>query len=205
MIIIGLTGGLASGKNLVASIFAESGAHIIDADTIAHKLVMPDTPGWEEIIQSFGIEILGRNRTLDRNKLAEIAFHNPQKLEQLCDIIHPKVLSEITDQVQNIKAIDKNALVVVNVPLLIEVGWYEWVDVVVLVTVPYDIQIERLIRRDNLSYEEADRRISIQMSLKEKEEYADYIIDNSTTREETRQQTLEVLTDMKRKFSNQIH
>lgn len=205
MIIIGLTGGLASGKNLVASIFAESGVHIIDADTIAHKLVMPDTPGWEEIIQSFGIEILGKNRTLDRNKLAEIAFHNPQKLEQLCDIIHPKVLSEITDQVQNIKAIDENALVVVNVPLLIEVGWYEWVDVVVLVTLPYDIQIERLIRRDNLSYEEAEKRISIQMSLKEKEDYADYIIDNSATREDTRQQTLEVLTDMKKKFSNQIH
>jgi len=74
-----------------------------------------------------------------------------------------------------------------------------------LVTLPYDIQIERLIRRDNLSYEEAEKRISIQMSLKEKEDYADYIIDNSASREDTRQQALEVLTDMKRKFSSQIH
>jgi dephospho-CoA kinase len=200
MIIIGLTGGMASGKNLVASFFAESGAHLIDADTIAHKVVMPDTPGWEEVIQVFGIEILDKNRIIDRSKLAEIAFHNPQKLEQLCDIIHPKVLSEITEQVQNIKTTDKNALVVVNVPLLIEVGWYEWVDIVVLVTLPFNLQIERLMKRNTLSYEEAEERISTQMSLEEKEEYADYIIDNSATRENTRQQTLNILADIKKKL-----
>jgi dephospho-CoA kinase len=200
MTLIGLTGGMASGKTLVGSIFAESGAHLIDADKLAHQVIMPDTPGWEEVIELFGIEILDKNRVLDRTKLAEIAFHDPQKLQQLCDIIHPKVLSVITEQVQSIKTSDKNALVVVNVPLLIEVGWHEWCDVVILVTLPYNLQIERLMKRNNLSHQEAEERISTQMPLTEKEDYADYIIDNSSTPDNTRRQTLNVLADIQKKL-----
>ncbi len=198
MTLIGLTGGMASGKTFVGSILVESGAHLIDADELAHQIVMPDTPGWEEVIEIFGIEILDQNRVLDRTKLAEIAFHNPHMLEQLCEIIHPKVLSVITEQVQSIKTSDENALVVVNVPLLIEVGWYEWCDVVILVTLPFNLQIERLMNRNNLSQQEAEERISTQMPLTEKEEYADYIIDNSTTRDNTRRQALKILADIKK-------
>lgn len=198
MTIIGLTGGMASGKTLVGSILADAGAHIIDADKLAHQVVMPDTPGWEEVIGIFGIEVLDQNRVLDRAKLAEIAFHAPPKLQQLCDIIHPKVLSLITEQVHTIKSADENALVVVNVPLLIEVGWHEWCDVVILVTLPYNLQIERLMKRNNLSQQEAEERISTQMPLEEKEEYADYIIDNSSTKDNTRRQTLKVLADIKK-------
>jgi dephospho-CoA kinase len=128
--------------------------------------------------------------------LGKIVFHNPQKLRQLNDIVHPEVFREIKKQIQALSAGDENALVVINVPLLIEVGWHDWVDVVILVTLSAEIQLKRLMKRNGLSPEEAHARISCQMDIKEKEKYADYIIDNSSTRENTRSQTIKILKEI---------
>ncbi len=197
MIIIGLTGGIASGKNLVASVFSERGAYLIDADKIAHQVVLPGCPAWDKIVQTFGTEILDKKRNLDRTHLGEIVFHHPQKLQQLNRIVHPEVLREIKKQIGSIQAKDKNALVVISVPLLIEVGWHCWMDIVVLVTLSPEIQLQRLMKRNGFSTEEARMRISCQMDLKEKEKYADYIIDNSTSSENTRLQALNVLATIR--------
>jgi dephospho-CoA kinase len=199
MRVIGLTGGMACGKNLVASVFAESGAYLIDADKIAREVVLPHYPAWEKIVEVFGAEILDKNKKLNRTRLGEIVFHDRQKLHRLNRIIHPQVLRETKKQIQAITAKDENALVVVNVPLLIEAGWHKRVDIVVLVTLPADIQLKRLMRRDGFSLEEAGIRISCQMDLKDKEKYADYIIDNSGTRENTRRQTIKILEEIKKK------
>ena len=200
MIVIGLSGGIASGKSLVASIFAESGAHLIDADAIARTVVVPGSPAWEKIVQTFGAQILDGKKYIDRSRLGEIVFYDSSKLQQLNQIVHPEVLRETKKQVQAIATEDKNALVVIDVPLLIEVGWHLWVDKVVLVTVSPDIQLQRLMQRDGFSAEEARIRISCQMSLKEKENYADYIIDNRSTPENTRRQTMGILADIQKKI-----
>lgn len=188
MVIIGLTGGIASGKSTVSEMLIDKGAYLIDADRLAREAVEPDQPAWREIVCWLGESILLPDRNIDRGKLAGIVFNDPQKLEKLNRIIHPRVRSRFLALSSEIKTRDPGAVVVYDVPLLIEAGLQKLVDLVVLVYVPRETQILRLRRRDKISRAEAEARLGAQMPIEEKKKLADVIIDNRGTIVETARQ-----------------
>lgn len=174
--IIGLTGNIASGKSTVGRYLQSLGAKVIDADRIAREIVLPNTPALKEIVFSFGSGVLNEDLTLDREKLAAIVFNDPQARTKLEHITHPRIEAEINRQIKYYAA---SSVIILEVPLLIEVGWHKWVDQVWLVTVDEGVQIDRLMQRDKLSLEQAKKRIASQMPQQEKMKFADVIIDNS--------------------------
>lgn len=198
MLIVGLTGGYASGKSTVAKMFVELGGVLIDADRLAREVVKPDKQAWFEIIAHFGKGILLKNRELDRKALGEIVFRSEAERERLNAIVHPRVLEEELKAIEEIKERARDAIVILSVPLLIESGHYKNCDKIVVVTVDKDIQIKRLIERDGFSREEAIRRISAQMPLSEKATYADFVIDNSGSIQETELQVKDVFKRLRR-------
>lgn len=190
MITAGLTGGIASGKSLVTKIFREFGASIIDADEIAHQVISLYSPEHQEIIRLFGREILRGDGTIDRGRLGRIVFADPEKRALLESIVHPKVFAEMERQRTAIARKDARAVVICDIPLLIET-WTEaqkFVDKVILVSLDKRTQAARLMKRDGLSRHEAEQKIAAQIPLKEKRRYADYIIDNRKTPQEVRAQ-----------------
>lgn len=192
MLIVGLTGGYASGKSTVAKMFVELGAVLIDADQLAREVVKPDKQAWFEIVAYFGKGILLENGEIDRKALGEIVFRDNAERERLNAIVHPRVLEEELKAIEEIRKREPDAIVVLSIPLLIESGHYKNCDKIVVVTVDKDTQIIRLMERDGFSREEAIIRISAQMPLSEKVTYADYVIDNRGSREETEVQIKEV-------------
>ena len=192
MLIVGLTGGYASGKSTVAKLFVELGGVLIDADKLAREVVKPDKQAWFEIVAHFGKGILLKNGEIDRKALGEIVFGSDAEREKLNAIVHPRVLDEELKAIEEIKGRGLDAILILSVPLLIESGHYRQCDKIVVVTVDRDTQIKRLMERDGFSREESLRRISAQMPLSEKVQYADYVIDNSGSKEETELQVREV-------------
>lgn len=184
MKIIGLTGSIASGKSTVASMLNKKGAMIIDADLIARDVVEPDKPAWKEIVNRFGDAILRPNREVDRRMLGNIAFKNPEDLAFLNSVIHPQVIAEIDEKLKQMKNEFSNGKVVVlDVPLLIEVGLHKQSDLTVVVSAQKNIRLERLIKQ-GYSREEAERRITSQAGKEELEKLADVIIENNGTLDE---------------------
>lgn len=188
MKVIGLTGGIASGKSTVSNYLRELGAVILDADVIAREVVKPGEIAWQEIVQYFGSEILTPERELDRIKLGQIVFNNPEARRKLNQITHPRVKEEISKRLSFMAVQSPDAIAVVDAPLLIEAGLTNMVDEVWLVMVDEKTQVLRLIIRDKCTEEEACRRIASQMPLKEKLERADKVIDNNGTIENTLRQ-----------------
>ncbi|MFO8100913.1 MAG: dephospho-CoA kinase [Dehalococcoidia bacterium] len=187
MITVGLTGGVASGKSTVSGMFAELGAYIIDYDILAREVVEPGQEAWEAIIAEFGPDVLNDDSTLNREILGRIVFDDPQKLEKLNRITHPAVFAEAEKRVQEIVKADSKAVIIKDVPLLIETGIHKTVDKVVVVSVLHETQMQRLKER-GFTEEEAARRISSQMPISEKETYADFVISNDGTFAQTREQ-----------------
>ena len=184
-IVVGLTGGIASGKSTVTGVLHELGCTIIDADKIAREIVMPGQPAWQEIIARFGTGILLDNQQLDRKKLSEIIFNNNAAKKALDSISHPIILAEMQRKTREI--VKKNDKVTIwDVPLLFEAQFAQYVDVSILVYTPVEIQLERLMKRDSLDREMALKRINAQMTLQQKKELATIIIDNSSNMEEVR-------------------
>lgn len=198
MLIVGLTGGYASGKSTVAGMFADMGAVVIDADILARKVVEPGKPAWSEIVAHFGNEILLEDKEINRKALAEIVFRNKKEREKLNAIVHPRVLEEEIKAIGEIRTKAPDAIVILSVPLLIESGHYKHCDKIVVVTVDDETHIKRLMERDGFTREEAIMRISAQMHLSEKVKYADFVIDNSGSMEETERQAKEVFDKLKR-------
>ncbi len=188
MLIIGLTGGIASGKSTVAKMLVEKGARLIDADRLAREVVEPDRPAWRDIVEWLGHEILLPDRNLDRARLAEIVFNDQGKLKKLNRIVHPRVGARFMELSGEIKKRDPGAVVVYDIPLLIEAGMQKMVDLVLLVYVTPEIQISRLQKRDGISRYAAEARIKAQKPLEEKKEQAHVIIDNSGAVAETARQ-----------------
>ncbi len=180
--LIGLTGGIASGKSKVSSFLSSRGAFIIDADRIAREIVKPYKNAWKKIVDTWGEEILSPDLSLDRTRLGSIVFSDKEALERLNAITHPEIIREIEHELGERSSED---LIVLDAPLLIEAGLCDVVDEVWLVSVTAENQLERLCKRDGISSEEAKKRINSQMPLKEKEKYAHLIIDNNGTWEET--------------------
>jgi len=188
MLIIGLTGGIASGKSTVSSMLAEKGAVIIDADRIARELVQPGKPAWQEIVDWQGCSVLLENGTINREKLGRLVFNDVQARCKLNKIIHPKVREEMACRTEVVIRDNPKAVLVYDVPLLIESGMQDMVDLVVLVYVTPGIQLKRLQKRDNLLREEAKLRILSQMPLEDKKKYAFTVIDNSASVKNTARQ-----------------
>lgn len=188
MRVIGLTGSIASGKSAVAKMLEEKGAYLLDADLLAREVVEPGQPAWQEIVDWLGESILRPDRKIDRAKLADLVFNDRQMLEKLNRIIHPRVSSRFVFLSEKIKEKDPDAVIVYDVPLLIEADMQGFVDLVLLAYVPRKVQLARLQSRDGLSRCGAELRLKAQMPLEEKKNYADVIIDNSGTLTETSRQ-----------------
>ena len=185
-LLVGLTGGMGSGKSIAAEMLSELGAHIIDADEICRSLIEPEKQAWREIVQLFGDEILLPDQTLNRKKLADIVFNDPEKKMALEGILHPKVFAEEQRIFEEISQREKDAVVAVNAPLLIESGNYRKMDKFVVVACEERVQVERIEQKGIFSREEALKRIKTQMKLKEKLQFADYNLDNNSSVEDLR-------------------
>lgn len=177
MKLIGLTGGIASGKSTVARILARLGAAVVDADTLAREVVEPERDAWREIVETFGPGVLQADRTLDRQKLRATIFNDPAARKKLESIIHPRVRALAEARIAE-HAAAGYSVVVYEVPLLFEGNLHEWLRPVVLVACGIEAQKQRLQQRDGLSADAAQKHIAAQMSLEEKRKLADYIIDN---------------------------
>ncbi|HOQ08988.1 MAG TPA: dephospho-CoA kinase [Syntrophomonadaceae bacterium] len=185
MKIIGLTGGIASGKSTVARTLRELGATVIDADEIAHSVIEPGKPAWEDIVKKFGSHILKPDQTIDREKLGAIVFNDPELLQELNQITHPRVAEQLKHIITTMRIEQSHAILFLEVPLLYETHLERICDEVWVVWVDEETQIQRLMKRDNLSREDAIKRIDAQMSLDEKARRADVVIDNRSSLEET--------------------
>ncbi len=185
MIIIGLTGGYASGKSTVAGMLVEKGALLLDADVIAREVVLPEKPAWREIRAWLGPSITGAGGAVDRARLGALIFADPAARRKLEGIIHPRVAELLAARTEEIRQRHPDAVVIYDVPLLFETSMERLVDLVLLVYVPEEIQLSRLRVRDNLSVAEALSRVRAQMPLAEKRARAHVVIDNSGSRTET--------------------
>ncbi|MGZ3557582.1 MAG: dephospho-CoA kinase [Thermodesulfobacteriota bacterium] len=198
MLIIGLTGGVASGKTAVCGVLKEEGAYIIDADQIARELVQPHQPAWNELVRTFGEEILQEDRSIDRKKLADRVFADPNQRKLLDQILHPLITEEMDRRTKEIGQKNPQAIVVIDAPLLIEVGYHRQVDKVMVVTSTQAQQFERLKARDGINFEEALRILSSQMPIEEKVKLADFVIRNEGSLAEVRKRTKEVFRELKK-------
>lgn len=185
--IIGLTGGIASGKSTVSAMLKERGYPVIDADIIAREAVDPGQDAYEKIVQAFGEEILHEDKSIDRKKLGSVIFNDKAKRQILNEIVHPAVRKEMKRQAHEYKESGYQT-VIMDIPLLIESNLLHMVDKVLLVYVPRTLQLERLMKRDGSQREEAESRIASQLPIDEKKSYADAIIYNEGTIEKTEQQ-----------------
>ena len=179
MLRVGLTGGIASGKSTVARIFRELGAHVLDADRIARDIVPPGSPTLDRIARAFGKELVRPDGTLNRAALGAIVFADAGKRRVLEGILHPLILDEIDRRIEELERGDPGGLVVVEAALILELGRQGEFDTLVVVWADEDQQRRRMMQRDNLSAEEAGRRLAAQMPLAEKRRRAQFVIDNS--------------------------
>jgi dephospho-CoA kinase len=190
MRIVGLTGGAASGKSLVLRAFMELGAYVIDCDVLSREAVIPCSKAWWEIVRVFGDDMLSKDLAIDRKKLRAIVFSDPKQRAALEAIVHPEVRRKCVERIEAIKKIDKepDTLVVVDVPLLIETGMQADFDTVIVVYVSEETQMKRLMARDGITKAAARELIGLQRPLQEKLQFADYVLSNDGTRDETEKQ-----------------
>ena len=181
--VIGLTGGIASGKSTVSAKLKELGAAVIDADLLARDVVRKGEIAYNKIVQCFGADILLPNGDINRKKLGNIVFSDKEKLALLNSITHPEIINRMKERIQELKA-EGAKVIVVDAAILIEMGLHKYVDSVWVVTVDRETQIKRLIERDKFEYREAENRINSQFTNEVRKKYADVVIDNSKPIEE---------------------
>ena len=198
MLIVGLTGGIASGKSTIADMFKGEGAYIIDIDMISRDVVKPGKPAWQDVIHIFGKEVLNEDQTLNRKKVGDIVFSDAEKRKKLEEIIHPKITAETLMKINEIAKKDNQAIVIIDIPLLIETDKQDTVNKVVLVYTSPQGQIERLVKRDGLSLEDAHKRLTSQMPIENKKKYAHYIINNEEPLKEIQKRVKEIFRELKK-------
>ena len=189
MKIIGLTGGIGSGKTSVAAKLRALGARVFDADEAAKNAVLPGTEGFFKVVESFGPQIVDADGKLNRMALAEIVFNDKESLKRLEEIIHSYVWQETDKFLSECQQSGERAAVL-DIPLLIECGWHQKVDEVWLVVLPVEEQIMRTMKRSGMTAEAVQARIAAQMPLDQKKKYATLVIDNSGAWEETEKQVI---------------
>lgn len=178
MKMIGLTGGIASGKSTVGNILRSFGITVVDADELAHNAIKLGNSVYEDVVKEFGTDILNDSKEIDRKKLAQIVFADENLKKRLEVLIHAEVIAKI-DEMMQIHRSDEEPLMVFEIPLLFEVGMEKKFDQVWVVDVDEKVQLERLMTRNNFTLDEARQRISAQFSLSQKREKADIIISNN--------------------------
>ena len=191
-LVLGVTGGIASGKTTVSAILEELGAPLIDFDVLARQVVEPGKPALKSIVDSFGKEVLQADGTLDRKKLGGIVFNDPEKREKLESFTHTAIFEAYLNQASAIAASKPGAVIQVAVPLLFELNLQSLFDRVLVVYISPGRQVERLAERDGISRDEAANILKSQLPIDEKVGLADYVIDNGGTPEKTRRQVEEV-------------
>jgi dephospho-CoA kinase len=193
--LVGLTGGIASGKSTVAAMLARLGAAIVNADDLARAVVEPGREAWQEIVDSFGPAVLQEDRAIDRRKLRKLVFGDLAARKRLEAIIHPRVRALAEARIRDLGAAGRQ-LVVYEVPLLFEGNLHEWLRPVILVACDPATQRARLRNRDALDEAEAERHVAAQMSLSEKRKLADFVIENDGTVEQLEQQVRELYAQL---------
>ena len=186
LLVLGVTGGIASGKTTVANMLEELGAPIIDFDLLARQVVEPGQPAFKDIIAYFGDDVIDKNGTLDRKRISGIVFRDPAKRKILEGITHPRIFEVFVHQVREMAEKDPHGIVQAVIPLLFEVNLTHLVHKVLMVYISPDKQIERLTRRDSISTEEANQILKAQMPIDQKAAEADFVIHNEGNVEETR-------------------
>lgn len=197
MLKIGLTGSIAVGKSYVCEVLRELGAFVLDADRTAREVVAPGTLGWQLIIDSFGSNILLPNNEINRAELGAIVFADEEKRQLLNSIVHPLVIETQNDWLREREAENAGGIAVIDAALMIESGGYQRFDKIIVVWCDAAIQLQRLMRRNNISKAEALKRINAQMPQQEKKHYADYTIDTSEGFDAARQQTTVIFEQLK--------
>jgi dephospho-CoA kinase len=189
MKIIGVTGPIASGKSAVTALLKEKGARVIDADVIAREVVEPGRPAWTEIVEHFGESVLGPDQSIDRTELGRIVFGDTKQLSVLNEIVHPRVMEEVDSRLRELAATTiRDAVVVIDVPLLIEVGMDKRCAYTVVVTADEALRLERLLKK-GFSREEAESRVGAQHGKDALVKLADVVIVNNGTLDELKEQT----------------
>ncbi|OKP87818.1 dephospho-CoA kinase [Paenibacillus helianthi] len=186
--IMGLTGGIASGKSTVSAIFVDKGARLVDADVIAREVMLPESPVLAAAVQEFGEEILQPDGTLNRARLGAIVFHDPDARQKLNELTHPAIRREIKNRMYALEQEVPQQLVIVDIPLLYESRLDNLFQEIIVVYVPRELQLDRLMERNTLTMEQAEGRLSAQMDIEQKRSKATYVIDNSGNLDNTRQQ-----------------
>jgi dephospho-CoA kinase len=196
MLNVGLTGGIATGKSTVVRMLVKQGARVIDHDGLVHALQEPGQPVWKSIVVSFGRDILDTEERIDRKKLGKLVFDNEQRRKLLESIVHPAVLEEAQRQREEIFRANEKAIILSDIPLLLEVGMKDEFDLVLLVYASPELQIKRVMRRNNLNCEEAIARLKSQMPIDEKLKFADIVIRNDGTMRELETRVDEVWQEL---------
>jgi len=197
MLTVSLTGSIGSGKSVVASMFKDEGAYVIDLDQLARLVIEPDKPAWRDIISYFGTGVLNPDRTVNRCALAGIVFSQPESRKMLEEFTHPRIFEEQDAVLAGIKDQDPQSVVVVEFPLLFELSLQERFDKVIVVYVARDVQIQRAKERDSLSEHEIEKRLKAQIPLEKKRQLADYIIDNQGSLRNTRDQVRRIMRELR--------
>jgi len=201
MIVVGLTGSVGTGKSTVAKFFKELGAYLIDWDILAREVVHPHLKAWEGIVAYFGRDVLNEDLTLNRQKLADIVFEDKGKVAKLNQIVHPEIFIEDQRITKEIENLDPDALVVKDIPLLTEASHGKSFDKIIVVYASEETQLKRLEER-GMSREDAENRIKSQLPLAEKVKFADFIINNDGSLEETKRQVEQVYSLLKQGEGN---
>jgi dephospho-CoA kinase len=195
MVVIGVTGGIASGKSTVTRFFIDLGAHLIDWDVLGHAVMLPQKRAWKGVVEYFGRDILNEDQTIDRQKLGAIVFKEPEKLQRLNQIVHPEIFKEDERLVKKIRIETPNAIIIKDVPLLTAEIKQTLVDKAVIVYASEENQIRRLKER-GFTEEEAKKRIGAHISINEKMKFADFVIYNDGSMEETKRQVEKVYSQI---------
>jgi len=196
-LLLGVTGGIATGKSTVSRMLEELGAPLIDFDALARKVVEPGKPAWKDIVEYFGRQILQEDESIDRKKLSGVVFRDMEKRKKLESFTHPRIFEEFHREVTEIAARIPEPIIQVSIPLLIELNLQYRFDKVLVVYIPRERQIERLMRRDGIGREAAESILKAQVSIEEKVGFADFVIHNEGTLEETRKQVEDVWGKLK--------
>ncbi len=201
MLRVGLTGGLASGKSFVGRSLADLGCFLIRADEVGHQVLEPGGEAYDAVVREFGAGILNPDQTIDRRRLAALVFHDPARLKKLNALVHPPVRARTHGLLEDYERAHPNGIAVVEAAILVETGSYRDYARLILAVCGKEQQIERAMARDGLTREEVLDRLSRQMPLDEKIQYADYVIDTSGTKENTLAQTRVVYESLLRLVS----
>ncbi|MDO8491803.1 MAG: dephospho-CoA kinase [Dehalococcoidia bacterium] len=204
LIVIGLTGGILSGKSTVANMLKKLGATIIDADKVGHEAYRPDTETWREVVAAFGENILQPDREIDRRKLAQIVFNDPQALQKLNGIMHPRMFQMMKDKIEALRREEKTDVLVLEAAILIEANWIPLADQVWVTAAPEETVIQRLVNRNGLTEEQARARIKSQLSSAERARHADVVIDTNCTLAEVEDKVKKLWADMKKELAADV-